>query len=193
MNYKNSTVRKILLGATLFSILTTSLPNSVIAADTYVTNNVESTSAVDKDENQWEADDFEYDTNFNYELDKNIVFVKGYSNKGLKKLENTTSLTIPKYSTSGDLITGIGENAFSNTNIVNLNLPDSIEIICDGAFSNSTNNLKIENIKLPKNLKIIGNYSFHGNNISVLELPQNLEKIGNDAFSKNMIREVIFS
>lgn len=192
MNYKNSTVRKILLGATLFSILTTSLPNSVIAADTYVTNNVEYTSAVDKDENQWEADDFEYDTNFNYELDKNIVFVKGYSNKGLKKLENTTSLTIPKYSTSGDLITGIGENAFSNTNIVNLNLPDSIEIICDGAFSNSTNNLKIENIKLPKNLKIIGNYSFHGNNISVLELPQNLEKIGNDAFSKNMIREVIF-
>lgn len=192
MNYKNSTVRKILLGATLFSILTTSLPNSVIAADTDVTNNLEAAYSVDKDENQWEADDFVYDTIFNDELGKNIVLVKGFSEKGLKKSKNITSLIIPKYSASGEIVTGIGVNAFSNTNIVNLNLPDSIEIICDGAFSNSTNNLKIENIKFPKNLKIIGNYSFHGNNISVLELPQNLEKIDNDAFSKNIIREVIF-
>lgn len=191
MNYKNSTVRKVLLGATLFSILTTSLPNSVIAADTYVTNNVESTSAVDKDENQWESDDFVYDTIFIDELGKNIVLLKGFSEKGLKKLENTTSLTIPKYSASGDLITGIGENAFSNTNIVNLNLPDSIEIICDGAFSNSPNKIKIESIKLPKNLKIIEEYSFFGNGISSIELPHNLEKIGKNAFSNNVIRELV--
>lgn len=191
MNYKNSTVRKILLGATLFSILTTSLPNSVIAADTYATNNVESTSTIDKDENQWESDDFVYETIFINELGKNIVLVKGFSEKGLKKLENTTSLTIPKYSASGDLITGIGENAFSNTNIVNLNLPDSIEIICDGAFSNSPNKIKIESIKLPKNLKIIEEYSFFGNGISSIELPNNLEKIGSNAFSNNVIRELV--
>ncbi|QQT91777.1 leucine-rich repeat protein [Peptoniphilus harei] len=190
MNYKNSTVRKVLLGATLFSVLTTSLPNSVVAADTYVTNNVESTSTVDKDENQWEADDFVYDTIFIDELGKNIVLVKGFSEKGLKKLENTTSLTIPKYSASGDLITGIGENAFSNTNIVNLNLPDSIEIICDGAFSNSPNKIKIESIKLPKNLKIIEEYSFFGNGISSIELPNNLEKIGKNSFSQNALREI---
>lgn len=192
MNYKNSTVRKVLLGATLFSILTTSLPNSVVAADTYATNNVESTSTVDKDENQWEADDFKYDKHFDYELNKNIVFVKSFSKKGLNKSENSTSLTIPKYSTSGELITGISENAFSNTSIINLNLPDSIEKIGNDAFSKSTNKIKIENIKLPKNLKIIGNFSFYGNNISVLELPNGLEKIGSSAFSGNMLREISF-
>lgn len=190
MNYKNSTVRKVLLGATLFSILTTSLPNSVVAADTYATNNVESTSTIDKDENQWEADDFVYDTIFIDELGKNIVLVKGFSEKGLKKLENTTSLTIPKYSASGELITGIGEHAFSNTNIVNLNLPDSIEIICDGAFYSNTSKLRVESIRFPKNLKIIEEYSFSGNGISSIELPHNLEKIGKNAFSNNVIREL---
>lgn len=191
MNYKNSTVRKILLGATLFSILTTSLPNGVIAADTYATHNMESTSTVDKDENQWEADDFVYDTIFIDELGKNIVLVKGFSEKGLKKLENTTSLTIPKYSASGELITGIGEHAFSNTNIVDLNLPDSIEIICDGAFYSNTSKLRVESIRFPKNLKIIEEYSFSGNGISSIELPHNLEKIGENAFSNNVIRELV--
>lgn len=191
MNYKNSTVRKILLGATLFSILTTSFPNSVIAADADATNNLETAYSVDKNENQWEADDFVYDKIFKDELGKNIVLVKGFSEKGLEKLENTTSLTIPKYSASGEIITGIGENAFSNTNIVNLNLPDSIEIICDGAFYSNTSKLRVESIRFPKNLKIIEEYSFSGNGISSIELPHNLEKIGKNAFSNNVIRELV--
>lgn len=195
MNYKNSTVRKVLLGATLFSILTTSLPNSVVAADTYATNNVESTSTIDKDENQWEADDFTYGK---YEEPNSAsenyvdygVSVTGFSQKGLKKLEENKNLVIPEFSTDGDIVKGIGSYAFSKMNISSVSMPNSIEYISFNAFENSFDSSGIRNLNLSKNIRFIGSYAFYRNNIKNLDIPDTLEVIGHSAFESNKIESL---
>lgn len=195
MNYKNSTVRKVLLGATLFSILTTSFPNSVIAADTYATINVESTSTIEKDENQWEADDFTYGK---YEEPNSAsenyvdygVSVTGFSQKGLKKLEENKNLVIPEFSTDGDIVKGIGSYAFSKMNISSVSMPDSIEYIDFNAFENSFDSSGIRNLNLSKNIRFIGSYAFYRNNIKNLDIPDTLKVIGHSAFESNKIESL---
>lgn len=195
MQYKHSTVRKILLGATLFSILTTSLPNSVIAADTYVTNNVESTSGVDKNENQWEADDFTYRkySETNYTSDNYVdygVSVTGFSQKGLEKLEENKKLVIPEFSTDGDIVKGIGSYAFSKMNISSVSMPDSIEYIGLYAFENSLDFSGIRSLNLSKNIRFIYPYAFYRNNLNTLDIPDTLEVIGHSAFESNKIENL---
>lgn len=214
MNYKNSTVRKILLGATLFSILTTSLPNSVIAADTYVTNNVESISTVDKDESHWKADDFEYYDGFNDEKNQDVARILGFSEKGFKKLETNKNLVIPELSKKGNPITEIASNAFSHCDILTVDMPNSIEYIGSYAFNNSFDSFGIKkvifsknitgidhnafsnnnliSIDLPKSLTKIGSHAFANNKLSFINLPKNITEIGDSAFRYNKIERIIF-
>ncbi|OFO59802.1 hypothetical protein HMPREF3023_00985 [Peptoniphilus sp. HMSC075B08] len=196
MNYKNSTVRKVLLGATLFSILTTSLPNCVIAADTYATNNVESTSNVDKDENQWEADDFTYRkyeeptySSGNY-VDYGVS-VTGFSEKGFKKLDKNKDLVIPEFSTEGDKVKGIGFSAFTSRNLLSVSMPNSIEYIDGNAFANISGSDGLKEVVLSKNIRFIGSSSFSGNNLNKINLTNNIEVIGSGAFYNNKIEKLI--
>jgi len=55
------------------------------------------------------------------------------------------------------IVTAIGENAFYNTAIFTINMPDSITRFGDCAFKFSTG---LENITIPKNVQSIGDFAF---------------------------------
>ena len=176
--------------------LTTSLPNCVIAADTYATNNVESTSNVDKDENQWEADDFTYRkyeeptySSGNY-VDYGVS-VTGFSEKGFKKLDKNKDLVIPEFSTEGDKVKGIGFSAFTSRNLLSVSMPNSIEYIDGNAFANISGSDGLKEVVLSKNIRFIGSSSFSGNNLNKINLTNNIEVIGSGAFYNNKIEKLI--
>jgi hypothetical protein len=85
-------------------------------------------------------------------------------------------------------VTSIGEEAFDNTNIEWVILPDTILVIKSWAFKDSS----LRRIKLSRNLKIIEERAFWNSNVRGVVFPESLESIGNYAFHSNDIKEVYF-
>ncbi|GAW98208.1 leucine-rich repeat domain-containing protein [Secundilactobacillus mixtipabuli] len=77
----------------------------------------------------------------------------------------------------------IGDRAFYDNEITDINLPN-VETIGDYAFYNN----EITDINLP-NVETIGDYAFYNNEITDINLP-NVETIGNSAFYKNELTNV---
>ena len=78
---------------------------------------------------------------------------------------------------------------FSSTDIIEINIPETVNIIGNYAFRNMQN---LKSIELPNNLKVIGNESFSGcSALTSVELPQNLKHIGRAFMSTPNIEEII--
>ena len=75
----------------------------------------------------------------------------------------------------------IGEEAFYRSQISGeINFPNGLYEICNGAFTNCQN---ISSINLPNTLMIIGDYSFiHCTGLNTLTIPFAVDSIGQDAF-----------
>lgn len=86
-----------------------------------------------------------------------------------------TSVEIP------DSYTYIGQNAFSNCSITDLYLPDSVTEIGWGMCSGNT---YLESVRLPSSLETIAEWSFSGcSSLTKLEIPGNVKTVGQWAFT----------
>ena len=96
--------------------------------------------------------------------------------------EDISSVELP------ETIRIIHEEAFSRNRISELILPNSIEIIYDNAFS--YNGMK--ELVLSNNLEIIGGWAFDGNFLEGdLIIPEGVKIIGRSAFSRNRYTSVV--
>ena len=90
-------------------------------------------------------------------------------------------------------IVNIGEGAFSNTNLEEINLQDctNLTTIEANAFSKTS---KLKEVTLPKSLKTISDNAFSGCGVTTLnlDLDSNLETIGNSAFESTKITQFTF-
>ncbi len=92
------------------------------------------------------------------------------------KRKDITSVILPRY------INEIEDEAFSESGIVSISIPDNVEKIGDRAFFNCR---QLENIILPENLKSIKYKSFGGCNLLTnIAIPINVIAIGNSAFER---------
>ncbi len=100
-------------------------------------------------------------------------------------------------------VTGVAENAFANSQVTSVVLPNTVEVIGDNAFTDCKS---LVNVTLPKELKYYGDglfkgcsamtsliwpagyntvkpYQFAGTGITSLTLPENITSLGEGAFS----------
>ncbi len=68
-----------------------------------------------------------------------------------------TEIVIPYVSSSGDIVTGIGNRAFDSSNATSITIPDGVTEIGNYAFSSCTS---LVNINIPSSVEIIGNDAF---------------------------------
>ncbi|MCP4522441.1 MAG: leucine-rich repeat protein [Cytophagales bacterium] len=97
-----------------------------------------------------------------------------------------TNIIIPD-SLDGELVTGIGSNAFRNKNLTDVILPSGITIIDVHAFRKN----KLTKIIIPPKVKTISLGAFAYNNLTEITIPSSVENIYRYAFIKNNISKVI--
>lgn len=92
------------------------------------------------------------------------------------KRKDITSVILPRH------LNEIGDEAFSESGIVSISIPDSVEKIGDRAFYNCR---QVENIILPEGLKSIKYKTFGGCSLlTQIRIPSNVGTIGNSAFER---------
>lgn len=118
-----------------------------------------------------------------------IGLVGGYNQKW-----DVTIVDIPESITHKDItytVVSIGKRAFADSQIEAVTIPNSIQIIEDGAFANC---IRLKNIIIPNSVKSIESDVFRGcTNLTNVEIPIGLTKIGSYAFCEcsNLKRIVI--
>ena len=79
-----------------------------------------------------------------------------------------------------DSVTEIERNAFFETGLRNIQLPEKLTLIGGGAFCNCKN---LKQVQLPPQLKELGEGAFFNcENLTQIQLPSQLNKLGGDAF-----------
>ena len=79
-----------------------------------------------------------------------------------------------------DSVTEIERNAFFETGLRNIQLPEKLTLIGGGAFCNCKN---LKQLQLPPQLKELGEGAFFNcENLAQIQLPSQLNKLGGDAF-----------
>lgn len=108
-----------------------------------------------------------------YEIVDNTVVIKGY-------LGDDKQVVIPE-TIEGVKVVTIGENAFADSEVESVILPDSIMEIGDDAFQDCKN---LKTVQLPEKLKTIGMGAFaECSNLTEVKLPEKLKTIGWAAFA----------
>ena len=98
-----------------------------------------------------------------------------------------TEISIPSV-INGVAVTKI-TSGFSNKNLTNVIIPNSVTSIGENAFSNN----KITNLVIPNSVTSIGSYAFMHNKISNLILSTNSTNFGEASFFENNIKSVVLS
>ena len=116
---------------------------------------------------------------------KNLGFASnGDGTCFLRDLENCTDtdVVIPPRSPEGDLVTRIGERAFSNCSDINsVVIPDGVVEIGEDSFSYCSS---LTSVFIPESVTRIGNGAFCGcSSLTSISIPESVTRIGNDAFS----------
>lgn len=90
------------------------------------------------------------------------------------KRKDITAVILPRH------LNEIGDEAFSESGIVSISIPDNVEKIGEKAFFNCR---QVENIILPSALKSIKSDTFAGcYSLTQIRIPLNVDSIGNSAF-----------
>lgn len=94
-------------------------------------------------------------------------------------LDKKTTLTIPE-TVDGMEVKGIRNEAFKNTSITSISLPNTIDSIGGYAFEGCSS---LSEIDLPENLRHIGGYAFAGcSSLSEIKIPKNITEIRGHTF-----------
>ena len=131
---------------------------------------------------EWTSEDFTYEQ-------QDVWTITGFSEEGLAKIEMNKNLVIPAKDPEGNVVRGIGADAFAENGLLTLKLPEGIEIIGERAFCSN----EFTNMKFPASLVKIETEAFADNAISEVEFPEISEKpfqIGEKAFAGNSIKSV---
>lgn len=112
-----------------------------------------------------------------------------YLKAASKEGEAHLAITIPE-KISGIIVKEIGENAFAGKKIDTLELPETIEVIADGAFQNTgctfSDDYNYKGIEIfPENLKEIGVGAFENCNFVKAEFPDYPVHVKERAFAGN--------
>ena len=90
-------------------------------------------------------------------------------------------VTIPRI-IWGETVTSIKENAFANSKLTSVTIPNSVTSIGNNAFAN--NNLT--SIIIPNSVTSIGNNVFANNRLTSVTIPNSVTSIGNNAFGNTL-------
>lgn len=113
--------------------------------------------------------------NPNYIVKENILFSRDMSN-----LLSYPVLKPDKFYTVPDTVTRIGGGAFSNSQLVGINLPESLRTIEHLAFASCR---KLEYIKIPENIVNLSSMTFLCcENLKSIDMPLSLRVINNYCF-----------
>ncbi|MBE6629113.1 MAG: leucine-rich repeat domain-containing protein [Ruminococcaceae bacterium] len=89
-------------------------------------------------------------------------------------------LVIPEHSPEGDLVTGVGDNAFKGSTFTQIIIPNSVKSIGISAFEGCTS---LTSITIPDSVTSIGNSAFEGcMSLTSITIPDSVTDIGNLAF-----------
>src|SRR5690625_1992120 len=156
-------------------------------------------------------------------VDDNNTVYWDENNTGIYKNEPNVGKVIIQGTQSGEIAAGtkvVGDMAFLSVGLDGeVNIPDSVEIIRNLAFSSSLEGIqgvetnKITKVVVPSSVKEINYYAFldvqletailheglqkigegafGGNDLSVVEIPKTVQSIGDHAFAWNNLSEVI--
>lgn len=104
-------------------------------------------------------------------------YVKGYR----YFTNHPFTLEIPRYSPNGNLVTGIGNDAFRDRMfLTSIQIPDSVTYIGDSAFRNCTS---LTTVNISHGVTYIGERAFENCTLlTSLTLPDSVEEIGEGAF-----------
>ncbi len=116
-----------------------------------------------------------------------IRYSSGYSvlryTRGIINNDSNNTVTIPK-TYKGKQVLSISENAFKNSNIEVINLPNGLESIKTKAFLNAKNLKKID---IPSTVREIRGSAFENcTNLTTVNLHEGLKEIRGSAFKKNV-------
>ena len=100
---------------------------------------------------------------------------------GVYEIQIPSTVTAVDWNNKTYTITTIGDSAFSDCNgLTNINIPNSVTTIRNGAFQNSY----LSNINIPNSVTTIGNGAFSGcDRLTNINIPNSVKTIGNGAFS----------
>ncbi len=134
----------------------------------------------------------EYDTfSSEYEATENLKYARysgkyemectGFINKDLASATTKIPNSVFIYDIGGiKQVTSIGDNAFQNTAIDSITIPDGIKRIGNRAFALC---ISLEKATIGEDVETIGEYAFALSALKEITIPGNVEKIGNAAFS----------
>ena len=116
-----------------------------------------------------------------YEAKDNVLFNKAEGELVLYSAGLDSEYSIP-YGTRS-----IAEKAFWRSGIVQLEIPDTVEEICEDAFRVTR---ALKSVVIPESVKRIGSQAFCESNLETITLPQGLESIEYGAFEYAQIASI---
>ncbi len=144
------------------------------------------------DASKWTSDDFTYKSyeKLLYGCDYKRQFVikgtviSGFSDSGKLKLEKNKNLVIPSVDDEGNLIIGVGENAFKKQGLESVTFPTGM--MCE--YEDTVTNGKVTK----RGNFIIAESAFQGNALTAVTLPEGVIACLSNAFKDNQITKVKF-
>lgn len=117
-----------------------------------------------------------YEVNYAYEIIDKLAYIHKVIITFNDRIVDDVTVNIPD-NLDGFPVYSIGRNACGGSKIFEVSMPNSVEIIEDGAFYRTS----LQKIRLSENLKFIGKYAFSFTSIKELIIPKDVKYIGEHA------------
>ncbi len=156
------------------TVLTTSEWNSLR------TNGVSFQVKVEAQEGRWVEEPATPESCFTTTVSNNEVTITGYDVSC-----GGTDVIIPN-KISGNMVSKIGNTAFTGKGLTSVTIPHSVTIIGNVAFAGN----QLTNVTIPDSVTTIESAAFNSNQLSKIDISENVTSIGSGAFAQNQLIEI---